>query len=256
LRAACLGVLWRCSARRAPRVCRWSRGRRPSGSDGEEGDRRGTSSTTPERGQRSVDSDSATTALADFKGHSHASSFALAAGTRFAVDFLDLRPRRSQSRERVRYSSGGSRGPTWLALISTAPRHWAFRRRRASIAGDSRRPTPSRLSSPRLRAMSSRLMLVIVLNLPSLVGFARQEEGQVRLAIRHEGRRCREPLGRRPVEIVHRPRSRSQWPSLPASRRRRVVGGCRAWAEDTGRRASALPDSTPIERARASDPRA
>jgi hypothetical protein len=47
---------------------------------------------------------------------------------------------------------------------------------------------------------------------------------------------------------VHRPRSHNQWPSLPASRRFRAVGGCRAWAEDAGRRASSLPDRLPLRR--------
>ena len=56
-----------------------------------------------------------------------------------------------------------------------------------------------------------------------------------------------------PVEIVDRPRSRNQWPSLPASQRISAVGGFRAWAEDAGRRASSLPDSTPILSAGGSD---
>ena len=38
-------------------------------------------------------------------------------------------------------------------------------------------------------------VLVMVLNLPSLIGFARQVEGSAQRAIRHHGRRCREPAG-------------------------------------------------------------
>jgi hypothetical protein len=54
------------------RAYRCSRGRRPSGSDSEAKDPLPTfSSTTPERGRRSVDSDSATTRLPTFKSHAH-----------------------------------------------------------------------------------------------------------------------------------------------------------------------------------------
>ena len=50
------------------RACRCSRGRRPSGSDSEAtGSPRSTSSTTPERGRRSIDSDSVTTRLPTLK---------------------------------------------------------------------------------------------------------------------------------------------------------------------------------------------
>lgn len=57
-----------------------------------------------------------------------------------------------------------------------------------------------------------------------------------------------------PIELVHWPRSRNQWPPLPALRRVRAVGGIRAWAEGAGRRASSLPDTTPIEGACVSQP--
>src|SRR5947199_7750942 len=57
-----------------------------------DGSPRRTSSTTPGRGRRSVDSDSATTRLPTSKAIFHPSSFVLAAGARLAVDRVDPAP--------------------------------------------------------------------------------------------------------------------------------------------------------------------
>lgn len=58
-----------------------------------------------------------------------------------------------------------------------------------------------------------------------------------------------------PSELVHWPRSRNQGAPAPRLATLSAVGGIRAWAEGAGRRASSLPDSTPIEGACVSDPR-
>ena len=69
----------------------------------------------------------------------------------------------------------------------------AFELRPAPIASDRRPESRSRSSSCRPRGAPFCMLLVMVLNLPSLVGFARQRYAE--RAIRHHGRRCREPAG-------------------------------------------------------------
>ncbi len=70
--AARCGFLGRCRlGGRRSWACTCSRGRRPSGSDSEAGSPRNTSSTTPARGRRSIDSDSATTRLPTLNAMRH-----------------------------------------------------------------------------------------------------------------------------------------------------------------------------------------
>jgi hypothetical protein len=63
------------------------------------------------------------------------------------------------------------------------------------------------------------------------------------------------PVGDAPG-VTDRPRSRNQWPPLPASRLSRAVGGFRAWTEDAGRRANSTTTLLPFKGISASDPRA
>lgn len=83
----------------------------------------------------------------------------------------------SYSRERIKDASRGSLGPITSASVQ-APSRRAFRRRRASIADETRRDPRSRSSSPRLRAApTSRLCVIVLEPFPSLCRIRAQGRG-------------------------------------------------------------------------------
>jgi hypothetical protein len=70
-------------------------------------------------------------------------------------------------------------------------------------------------------------MLVMVLNLPSLIDFARQEEGYGQRAIKHDGRSKPEPTGvvRRASALAPQSQPVAPAPRLEALSRRRWLSG-------------------------------
>jgi hypothetical protein len=132
-----------------------------------------------------------------------------------------------------------------LARVPSARR--AFRPRRASNAGESRRDPRSRVNSARLRAGQrwSVRMMVFSSSRPS-IGVARKQEGYSPRAFNQIQTK---PPGRWDSADRGLPqRPRSQKPITPASRlvAQSAVGGIRAWVENSGHRASRSINSTPI----------
>ena len=153
---------------------------------------------------------------------------------------ISLRSRSSAIRCRVPAAAVPHRQAA--ASIQARLGRWAFRRRWASITGDSRRSTLSRLSSARLCAGRSRLRLVMVLK-PSIP------------RLESHGRKRARPGGR---SVTKDEAATNRWGDAPHKQRagpavktkrlrltprgaQCAVGGTRAQGQDSGRRANSIP---------------
>ena len=168
--------------------------------------------------------------------------------TRPARQTFEMRHRQALLVVRSRgHAWQGSPRPTGCATVRTSPARWAFRWRWASTACKSSRDPRSRLSPPCLRAAESGCLRFNVLtsSRPS-VGSARKGEGKNPRAFSQIETR---PPGRwSNARRTGTPAPQSK-PVTPASRlveQNCAVGGIRAGAENSGRRASTDTNSTPI----------
>jgi hypothetical protein len=100
-----------------------------------------------------------------------------------------------------------------------------------------RREPRSRLSWPRVRAAQSCLLDVIVLRRSVPLSGPRANRGREPRAVDQPGRSHRVG-GVTPVEVRHGPAVKTRSRGLSPRGAGRAVGGIRAWAENSGRRAS------------------
>ena len=132
----------------------------------------------------------------------------------------------------------GSLGPSGCALVPGRSARRVFRRRRASIAGESRSDPRSCVNSPRLRAaeLCSVRFMVIKPSRPSRARAKREHEDP--RAFRHIGTRPPGRWGNARRSTATGPAVKTSNPRLSPRGARSAVGGIRARAQNPGRRAS------------------
>jgi hypothetical protein len=136
----------------------------------------------------------------------------------------------------------GGLGPCRSACVPMRFACGVFRRRRAWIAAESGRDPRSRVSRPSLRAV--RLCSISVMGprtLPSLYAGRAEGRGLNPRALNQVGTKPPDRWDNADGNPAPAPQSEPSNRCLPPRGADRAVGGIRAWAENSGRRASHLP---------------
>ena len=125
-------------------------------------------------------------------------------------------------------------------MVWVTPAGRAVKRRRASIAKETRREPRSRANPPRQRAAPSCCVLVTVRHaFPSLCRRLRaKEESENPRANNRIRTRPPRPVGHRPSQQDTGPAVKTSSPRLSPRDAQCAVGGIRTWGENPGRRAS------------------